>query len=117
MNIIRYPLSVNEIISRFQEAANDVELRYRTTDLYRAGIETETDMSEALLKTVHTLRLANLDTTHYLKRIYITEIESGKTYLDWRMNKLAFFFVILNSECQNSIILHWKKKILNTIIA
>lgn len=90
MNIIRYPLSVNEIISRFQEAANDVELRYRTTDLYRAGIETETDMSEALLKTVHTLRLANLDTTHYLKRIYITEIESGKTYLDWRMNKLAF---------------------------
>lgn len=117
MNIIRYPLSVNEIISRFQEAANDVELRYRTTDLYRAGIETETDMNEALLKTVHTLRLANLDTTHYLKRIYITEIESGKTYLDWRMNKLAFFFVILNSECQNSIILHWKKKILNTIIA
>lgn len=117
MNIIRYPLSVNEIISRFQEAANDVELRYRTTDLYRAGIETETDMNEALLKTVHTLRLANLDTTQYLKRIYITEIESGKTYLDWRMNKLAFFFVILNSECQNSIILHWKKKILNTIIA
>lgn len=117
MNIIKYPLSVNEIISRFQEAANDVELRYRTTDLYRAGIETETDMNEALLKTVHTLRLANLDTTHYLKRIYITEIESGKTYLDWRMNKLAFFFVILNSECQNSIILHWKRKILNTIIA
>jgi hypothetical protein len=117
MNIIKYPLPFNEIISRFQEAVNDFELRYCTADLYRAGIETETDMNEALLKTVHTLRLANLDTNHYLKRIYITEIESGKVYLDWRMNKLVFFFVILNSECQNRIILHWKKKILNTIIA
>lgn len=115
MNIAKYPLPVNEIISRFKDAVNEIEFRYQKADLYRAGIETETDLNKALLKTVHTLRLANLDTTHYLKRIYITEIESGKTYLDWRMNKLAFFFVILNSECQNSIILQWKKKILNTI--
>ena len=91
MNIVKYPLPINEIIRRFNDAVNDIELRYQTADLYRAGIETETDLNKALLKTVHTLRLANLDTTHYLKRIYITEIESGKTYLDWRMNKLAFF--------------------------
>ncbi|MCO5259601.1 MAG: hypothetical protein M9916_05610 [Crocinitomicaceae bacterium] len=115
MNIIKYPLPINEIINRFHEAVNDCELRYRTSDLYKAGFETEADLNEALLKTIHILRMANLDTTHYLKRIYVTEIESGKTYIDWRMNKLAFFFVILNSECQNSIILQWKKKILNTI--
>jgi hypothetical protein len=58
--------------------------------IYIGRNETETDMNEALLKTVHTLRLANLDTNHYLKRIYITEIESGKVYLDWLMNKLGF---------------------------
>jgi len=115
MNIVKYPLPINEIINRFQEAVNDCELRYRTSDLYKAGVETEADINEPLLKTIHILRMANLDTTHYLKRIYITEIESGKTYLDWRMSKIAFFFVILNSECQNSIILQWKKKILNTI--
>jgi hypothetical protein len=115
MNITKYPLPVNEIISRFQEAVNDVELCYGTTDLYRAGIESYTDIHEALLKSIHILHLANLDTTKFLKRIYITDIESGNTYSDWRMNKLTFFFVILNSECQNSIILQWKKKILDII--
>ncbi|MFQ3578646.1 MAG: hypothetical protein SNJ71_00720 [Bacteroidales bacterium] len=115
MNIIKYPLPINEIISRFQEAVNDVDLCYRTSDLYRAGVETEAELNDALLKTIHILRLANLDTTRYLKRIYVTEIDSGKTYIDWRMNKISFFFVLLNAEGQNSIILQWKKKILNTI--
>lgn len=115
MSIIKYPLTINEIISRFQEAVNDIDLFHTTADLYKAGIETESDLNEALLKTIHILCLANLDTSHYLKRIYVTDIESGKTYLDWRMDKMIFSLVILNAEGQNSIILQWKKKILNTI--
>jgi hypothetical protein len=115
MNIIKYPLPINEIISRFQDIVNDSELCYRTVDLYKAGIETEADLNEALLKTIHMLSMANLDTTHFLKRIYVTEIESGKIYLDWKMNKLAFFFAILNAESQNPLILQWKKEIINMI--
>jgi hypothetical protein len=112
MNIVKYPLPIHEIISRFQEVVNDSELCYRTIDLYKAGVETEKDLNEALLKTIHILRVANLNTTQYLKRIYVTEIESGKTYLEWRMNKLAFFLAILNAESQNPIILKWKEKII-----
>jgi hypothetical protein len=115
MNIIKYPLPINEIISRFQDAVNDRELCYRTIDLYKAGIETEADLNEALLKTIHILRMANLDTTRFVKRIYVTEIESGRIHLDWKMNKLAFFFTILNVECQNPLILQWKKKIISMI--
>lgn len=115
MNIQKYPLPIDEIISRFKEAVNDIELCYTISDLYRAGIETENDLNKALQKTIHILHLANLDTTHYIKKIYVTEIDSGKTYIDWRMNKISFFFVLLNSECQNSLILQWKKKILNML--
>ncbi|MFN4122720.1 MAG: hypothetical protein ACK4GL_05370 [Flavobacteriales bacterium] len=115
MNIINYPVPIHEIIGRFQEAMHEVELCYRTSDLYRAGIETEADLNEALRKTIYILRLANVDTTPYLKRIYITEIDSGKTYMDWKMNKITFFIVLLNAECQNSVILKWKKKILELI--
>ncbi len=115
MNIIKYPIPINEIISRFNDAVHDIELRYKTSDLYLAGIETESDLNDAILKTIHTLRLADLDTTHFIKQIYVTDIESGKTSIDWRMNKMAFFFVILNAESQNNLIFQWKKKILNTI--
>lgn len=108
-------MPIHEIINRFQEAVCDFELCYRTSDLYRAGIESKTELNETLQKTIHILRLANLDTTQYLKRIYVTEIDSGKTYIDWRMNKISFFFVLLQAECQNPIILQWKKKILDMI--
>jgi hypothetical protein len=57
--------------------------------------------------------MANLDTTHYVRRIYVTEIESGRIHLDWKMNKLTFFLTILNTESQNPLILQWKKKIIN----
>jgi hypothetical protein len=115
MNLIKYPLTINEMISRFQDVVNDCELCYRKVDLYKAGVETEADLNEALLKTIRILRMANLDTTHYVKRIYVTEIESGRIHLDWKMNKLAFFFTILNTENQNPLILQWKKKIINMI--
>jgi hypothetical protein len=115
MNVVKYPLPIHEIINRFQEAVNDMQLCYRTNDLYKAGIETEADLNEALLKTIRILRIANLDSTHYLKKIYVTEIESGKIYPDWKMNKLAFFFAILNAESQNHLILQWKKKIINML--
>jgi hypothetical protein len=115
MNVIKFPLPGNDIISRFQELVNDCGLCYTTIDLYKAGVETEADLNEALLKTIHILHKANLDTTLYLKRIYVTEIETGRIYLDWRINKLAFFFTILNAESQNPLILQWKKKIISML--
>jgi hypothetical protein len=115
MKIIKYPLPINEIVSRFEDVVNDCALCYRTVDLYKAGVETEADLNEALLKTIQILHKANLDTALYLKRIYVTEIESGKIYLDWRMSKIAFFFTILNAESQNPLILRWKKKIISMI--
>jgi hypothetical protein len=115
MNLVRYPIPLNEILNRFQEAVYDNELKYRTADLLRAGVEGEADLNKALLKTTHMLRLANVDTSHFLKRIYITDIESGKTHFDWRMNKVVFYLTILNSESQNDIIFQWKAKILQII--
>ncbi len=115
MKVVKYPLPVNEIIDRFQEVLKDKDLVFRTSDLYKAGIENQDVLNEALLKTIHILRLANLNTSHYIKRIYVTDIENGNTYLDWRMNKMTFFFVILNAESQNPVIVKWKSKILDLL--
>lgn len=116
MKIAKYPLPKNEIISRFQETIHDLDLKYTTADLFKAGIESQKDLNQAMLKTVHALHKSEIEITRYLKRIYITDIESGETHIDWKMNKLTFFFVILNSESQNATILQWKQKILEVLM-
>jgi hypothetical protein len=113
--ILKYPLTENELINRLSDKIHDLDLKYNCHDLYRAGIENETELKVAILKSIRVINQSGLAPQHHFKHIYITELDSGKTYSDWRMSRMGFLLTLIYSNANNHLINKWKIEILKLL--
>lgn len=110
MEILKYPLSENEIIGLFEEAMYDSSLKYTCKDLLTAGIENETELGLAIIKSIQVIRQSGLIPQHHFKHLFVTSIETGKTFNDWRMSRMGFLLVLMHSGGRNELVNKWKIK-------
>jgi hypothetical protein len=107
-DLVKYPIIEDELISYFTGALNARELKYSCDDLYNAGIENDFELGGAILKSIQVLKQAGLQPQHHFKHIYVTELDTGKTYNDWRISKMGFLLVLIHSTGSNQILNKWK---------
>lgn len=108
MEMVRYSYTEEDLFESFAEAIYDSELKYCCNDLYKTGIDDEADMSMAILKSMQVLGHAGLLPRHHFKHIFVTNINEGNIYSDWRMSKMAFLLVLMHANGNNPLLNKWK---------
>ncbi|MFN3557488.1 MAG: hypothetical protein ACK4VN_16130 [Bacteroidales bacterium] len=113
--MVKHPIPEVEFISYFKEALYDASLKYRCDDLFRAGFDDDAQISEAVLKSIQLLKQLDIPPHHHFRNIYITELETGKTYKDWRMSKAGFLLTVMNCSRNNPALSKWKMEMVKII--
>lgn len=110
MEIIKYPLSENEMNRLFEEAIYDSGLKYTCKNLFTAGVENEAELVMAIIKSIQVVRQSGLTPQHHFKHLFVTSIETGKTFNDWRMSRMGFLLVLMHSGGNSELVNRWKIK-------
>lgn len=109
--ILRYPIDESEVINMLEDAIFDADLKYTCKDLYAAGIETERELRVAILKSIQVIKQAGLSPQQHFKHLYVTNIETGKTFNDWRISKMGLLLVLMHASGNNQLLNKWKIEI------
>ncbi|WP_159518015.1 hypothetical protein [Sunxiuqinia indica] len=114
-SLIKYPEIETDMLRALIEGLHDRELRYSCTDLYDAGLRDEHELAEAIRHANHTLFCAGLNPQHYIKPIFVTNIENGDTYHDWKMSQTGFLLVFLSANESNKLFNRYKIEIIDRL--
>lgn len=109
--IDKYPFEDNSANNVFVDNILESELKYSCKDLYKAGIDNEAEMKNAILKGIQTIKQAGLIPQYHFKHIFVTSIETGKVYNDWRMSRIGFLLSIMNASGNNPTLNNMKIEI------
>lgn len=108
MQITHYTSEENDFFDQFAETLVNSELTYGCMDLRKTGIIDEADMAIAISKSMQTLQQAGIFPHHHFRHIFVTNIQTGNTYNDWRMSKTGFLLVLMHSSCKSPTLTKWK---------
>ncbi|MGQ7869104.1 hypothetical protein [Sunxiuqinia sp. sy24] len=97
-NLIHYPPNEVELLNTLNELMHDRELKYRCIDLCQAGIDDETELLSAIQHANQSLFRSGLNPHHYIKPLFVTALESGQTYHDWKMSEAGFLLVFFSAN-------------------
>ncbi|WP_339737547.1 hypothetical protein [uncultured Sunxiuqinia sp.] len=115
-SLIKYPEIETDLIRRLIEGFHDQELHYSCADLYDAGLCDSSQLAEAIRYANQTLFRAGLNPQHYIKPIFVTNIENGETYRDWKMSQAGFLLVFLSAQESNRLFNRYKIELINRLL-
>ena len=108
MEIVKYPANEDDFINLFADAMHDAELRYTCHDLFVSGIDSEAEMGAAILKSIQVIKQVGLLPQHHFKHRFVTSIETGEVYNDWRISKMGFLLVLMHATGNSPLLNKWK---------
>jgi hypothetical protein len=114
-DILKYPVYEDELISFFADAIHDNELKYNCKDLYYAGIENDNELGDAILKSIQVIKQAGLLPHHHFKHMYVTELDTGNTYNDWRISRMGFLLILMHATGNSPVLNKWKIEMIKLI--
>jgi hypothetical protein len=114
-DIVKYPIVDDDFIDLLSEAMYDAELKYSCNDLFMAGIESEEEMGIAILKSIQVINQVGLVPQHHFKHLFVTSIETGKIYNNWRMSRMGFLLVLMHASGNNPLLNKWKIEMVKLI--
>jgi len=114
-DILKYPINEDEFFSFFADAVHEKELNYNCSDLYFAGVENDIELGAAILKSIQVLKQSGMLPQHHFKHIYVTELDTGKTYNDWRISKMGFMLVLMHATVNSPVLNKWKIEMVKLI--
>ncbi len=113
--LIKYPVDEKDFFDQFREALYDTELTYNCHDLLVAGIDSEPEMRIAILKSIQLIKRAGLVPKQHFKHCFVTSVESGKIYNDWRISRMGFLLTLLHAADDNPLLDKWRIEIVRSI--
>ena len=115
-SLIKYPETEDEMLQALIEGFHDRELHYSCTDLHNAGLFDDYELMEAIREANQSLFHAGLNPQHYIKPIFVTNIENGETYHDWKMSRTGFLLVFLSARESNRLFNRHKIELINRLL-
>ncbi len=115
-SLIKYPEIETDMLLALIEGFHDRELKYSCADLYNAGLRDSLQLAEAVRYANQTLFRAVLNPQHYIKPIFVTNIENGETYHDWKMSQAGFLLVFLSAKESNRLFNRHKIELINRLL-
>ncbi|WP_299577113.1 hypothetical protein [uncultured Sunxiuqinia sp.] len=115
-DLIHYPPNEVEWLNTLDELVHDRELKYRCTDLYKAGVEDETELLSAIRHANQSLFRSGLNPHHYIKPLFVTAVESGQTYHDWKMSAAGFLLVLFSANQSSRKFNRFKIALINRLL-
>lgn len=114
--LIKYPEFEADMLRALDEGFHDRELTYSCADLYDVGLCDAHKLTEAIRCANHTLFCAGLNPQHYIKPIFVTNIENGETFHDWKMSQPGFLLVFLSANESNRRFNRYKIELINRLL-
>jgi len=106
----------DEMLANLEDAILHAELKYDCRDLYGLGIDSLNEVEAAIRNSIGILLRAGLSPQQHFRYVFLTDIESGKTFHNWEMSKLGFLLTLLNIQNNNPQFDRLKIEILNRFL-
>lgn len=91
----------------FEDALFHVKCCYSLQHCVVVGMGSAEQMMQALQKAAQVCALAGIHIRHHFKKIYVFDVDTGMTHVDWLMSKKGFNMVVIQSSLLNEQVARW----------
>ncbi|MEQ9403592.1 MAG: damage-inducible protein D [Cyclobacteriaceae bacterium] len=91
-------------IEAFKIAVEEMRLIYKASQLCSSGIINSEELLNAIERAMKVCILGGLSVHNHFRAFYIADENRHEMQKDWRLSKLAYALLILNSDVENPIV-------------